>query len=78
MCRKTNKVLSPLSRFLILYKDLTVSAFDLAKRDDTIDLGYRCRIGRVPGLKQFGNTWKTTGDVLDLSKFTRDLGKDVP
>ena len=43
--------------------DLTVTTLDLAKGYFTVDFRNHSRIGRIPGFKQFGYPWQTTGDI---------------
>ena len=45
----------------------------LTKRDDTVDFTDGSDFLRLSGLKEFRNAWKTSGDVLCLRGFSRNL-----
>src|SRR5665213_996119 len=56
-----------------LDEDLTLTALDVAKTNDTVDLGNRGRILRLAGLEQLGNTRQTARDVAGLVRFSSQL-----
>ena len=54
---------------------LTVTTLYLTHRHLTVNLGNDSRVGRIASLEEFGNTWKTSGDVTGLTHGTRNLDK---
>src|SRR5262249_18337387 len=57
--------------------DLALALRVLAERNLAIDLGDDRVVLRLPCLKELGDTRETTGDVLGLRRFARDLADDV-
>ena len=58
--------------------NLTVAAFQfLGYGYDTIDFSHNCRVGRVTGLEQLGNTRQTARDIASLTERTRNLDHDI-
>src|SRR5690606_12641619 len=57
--------------------DLAVTTLDGSHRNHTIDLRYNSRVARIPCFEELGNPWKTTGDIPQLSKHTRNLHKHL-
>ncbi len=59
------------------HNDFTLTLGVLTERDCAVDLGDHGKLFRLTGFKELGNTWQTTGDVLGLGGFTRDLRQNI-
>src|SRR5262249_1315467 len=57
--------------------DFALALRVLAERNHAVDLGNNCMLFRFPSFEQLGDARQTTGDVLGLGGFARDLGDDV-
>src|SRR5262249_14014527 len=57
--------------------DLALTFADLAELHHTIDLADDCGLARLAGFEELDDARQTTGDVLGLGGFTRNLSKHI-